>query len=112
MDGLVEGVTGVILVELGPEDPMEGIASVGPGRGGGRQVGEQGQALGLSEDGPQLPTFPVAEVDRAKQLKSDHAARKARIHGSVGQVSLRSLGGKRLALGSRYRTLAPSAIGS
>jgi hypothetical protein len=50
---------------------------LGTGRGGGGQVGEHSQALGLGEDDAKVASVSLLDADCAKQLNSNHRAPRA-----------------------------------
>ena len=72
MNGLTQGIAGVLLIQLWPEEAKEGIASVWTGGACRCEKGQQRQTLGLCENVAELPAFRVAKVDGAEELKSNH----------------------------------------
>jgi hypothetical protein len=66
MEGLPEGTTGMLLVEFGPEEEEERIATTEAMGGQRSKLREQGQALGLHRDGAGI-TIAVAEQLEASQ---------------------------------------------
>ena len=64
---------GMLLVELGPKQCDEGVASVQASGCGDGEVGEQGNTLGLGQHRPELVPASSAEVERAQNPKLDHA---------------------------------------
>jgi hypothetical protein len=68
---LVQGRARVRVVQLGPEEGKERIASLKAAGNGGGQIGEQGRALRLADQRLQVPSVGCAESQRAKNPKLD-----------------------------------------
>jgi hypothetical protein len=67
----------MLLVEVGPEEGKQGVTPVEvAGRANG-EVRQQGEPLGLAEDGAELAPVRVAEVESAESLETDHGGRMA-----------------------------------
>lgn len=71
VDRLAERRPRPLLLELGPEQAEERVATAEAARRG-REVGEQDQALGLGQDGAELGAVGRAEVDGPEDSESDH----------------------------------------
>jgi len=72
---LVERPAGVLLVLLRPEESEKRIAAVkAPGPGNG-QIGEEGDALRLSEDRVEVPAVGVPQDERSERAELDHMKR-------------------------------------
>ncbi len=71
VDRLVERVSGVRFVELGPEQGKQEVPAKEGAGGERREPGEYGEALGLHQDGGNGPPVRHAEVYRPKDGKSD-----------------------------------------
>jgi hypothetical protein len=69
--GLTERRPGPVLIQLRPEKPKELVPPLEARSGGARQVGQEGEALGLGKDRPYLATLRVAEIGEAEQLQPD-----------------------------------------
>jgi hypothetical protein len=72
MEGAPEGGARMALVEIGPEQGEQGIATVeAPGKVGG-QVGQEREPLRLAQHRFGLPSVRGAEVHRAEGAELDH----------------------------------------
>jgi len=65
---------GPLVLQVRPEDPEEGVAAMQIVRSLEDEVGEEGETLGLGEDGADGHACRVAEVDRPQRPKLDHPA--------------------------------------
>src|SRR5690606_40944322 len=66
------------LVELGPEQGHQRVATMRAARGGEGEVGEESQALGLRQDRLEPPPVGGDELDLAEGAQLDHAAMDGR----------------------------------
>ena len=67
----------MLLVQVGPKERQQRVAPVEPPRRADREVGQERQPLGLPEDGADLATVRVAEVEGAQGVEADHGRRMA-----------------------------------
>ena len=65
--------TGVLLVQLRPEQREQRVAAVEAARGGGGEIGEQREAPRSGEEALDLATLGVGEVQSPEQPELDHA---------------------------------------
>src|SRR5262249_55367872 len=63
---------GVLLVEFRPEEGEQRVAAGESTRGGGRRIGQEAEAAGLSKHRGDFGTVWAAEVQDAEGVKPDH----------------------------------------
>ena len=76
LNRLAQSVARVVLIEIGPKESQESVPAVGPGWCGSREVGEEGESLGLGEDRPQFASCLILQVEGSKQMEPDHGVSK------------------------------------
>ena len=69
---LAERPAGFLPAQLGPEERQEGIPPVKPPRMREREVGQQGQTLGLRRDQPHGRRLPFEQLERSKRMETKH----------------------------------------
>ncbi len=73
VERLAQCGTGVLLVELRPEQRQQRVAAVEPAGGGGSEIGEQCEAPGTRQQALDLASLGVGEVQSPEQPELDHA---------------------------------------
>jgi hypothetical protein len=72
MKGLAQGAARGGLVELGPEEAEEGVATDEFAGRAGCDAGEDGDALGLREEGVKIPAVRGRKLQRTEEPKPKH----------------------------------------
>jgi hypothetical protein len=83
VDSLVERVSGVGVVEIGPKHGEENIAPDESSRGSQGEVGQEGQAFGLHQDGGKAHTSSRYQADGAKRSEPDDVRALTVVQGGI-----------------------------
>jgi len=69
---LAERPTGFFPTQLRPEKGQDDVPPVESPRMGQREVGQQGETLGLGRDQPHGRRLPFEQLERPKRMKTKH----------------------------------------
>src|SRR5690606_6852304 len=72
IERLAQGCTGMLLIQLWPEQPHELVAAVVPTRGGDREKGQKRESLRLGKHRPDSDPVLLFETDGAEDAKANH----------------------------------------
>src|SRR5215210_4084398 len=68
VEGPAECSSGVLLVQLGPEKPQQGVAPMKPARGGNCEIGEQRQPLRLLQHRTHVDSVGTTQVEPTQSV--------------------------------------------
>jgi hypothetical protein len=67
-----ESRPGAFFVGVGPERGQKGVTAMKPPRPSESQIGQEGEALGLGQEGSDFPPVGISKIQRAKEAEGQH----------------------------------------